>query len=197
MSFPPSSYSLSPHRISLREGFMYVGGYGGTPVGVGLTSGGVTINLNPDYANVESDQLHSYIDIIPTLINGTIETRLMELSLWHLALAMGLPSSAVGGSSVLTVDFASLAAVNNFHSVKIETFRPPLTSSTASGVRTFEFPKTKFTSPGEFYTLSRTDVTTIPVTINILGDWDESAGSETFFTITDAGVEWEIIDFWS
>lgn len=196
MPFPPDSYGLAPYKISLREGFLWVGGYSANPTysAVGLTSGGVTINLNPDYTNVEADQLHSYIDIVPVLIAGTIETRLMELSIWHLNLAAGLPESAVAGSSILTFEYNKLAERENFHAVKLDTLRPPTASGESSGLRTFEFKKCKFTSPGEFYAVSRTDVTTIPVTINFMADWNETTHEEIFFTVTDDAA-WTLIDF--
>ena len=197
MPFPPTNYSLGTYRIALREGFLSVAGYGSTNYqAVGLTQGGITINLNPDYANYEADQLHSAVDMIPTAVNGTIETRLAELSIWHLALALGLPKDAVQGSSVLQVHFSKLAAANNFHAVKVEALRPPTSGSDTPGLRTFVFPRVKITSPGEFYTMSRSDPTTVPITMNILGDWDEAEGDEKFFEITD-DAEWTAIEFWS
>jgi len=199
MPFQPTDFAVNQYRIALREGYLYIGAENdaANAAAVGMTSGGITISLNPDYVNIEVDQLHSPLDMIPGSIGGTIETRLVELSIWHLALALGLPKDAVAGSSVLKVYYSYLAKLNNFHSVKVETLRPMTASddATGGGVRTFEFPRVKVTSPGEFYAMSRSDPTTLPVTIQILGYWNETDSEEIFFEVKDDD-DWSYISFW-
>lgn len=147
-------------------------------VDVGLTDGGVEINISSEVKEIFVDQ-HLGAVAAPTIKEGCIvKFNMAEASLANLAMAMGYPTSAVSGSTLLAGGKTDLY---DYKTVYINTKGPgPGTAKV-----TIYKAKIKGDTSAKF---QKDNVTMVPVEIIGLCDTSRSAGDQ-FYSIVVTGLD--------
>lgn len=148
---------------------------------VGATQEGVEITYEPDYGEVEVDQLKDAAILFNQGVTISMNTNLAEATLQNLAVAWGFPSSAIA-TDTFSLGVPSETPVERTAAV---VGRAP---SDATGVRRERvyYARRVISIEGSNHSLRRTEATVFPVSFRLLPD-PTYAGSE-YGTIVDRSV---------
>lgn len=99
------SYTIDAGKVIVGPAEVKIGAYGaseGACTSIGATDGGVSLTVEQEYLDIEVDQAMGEIENKLTKRRVRFSTNMAQVTLANLALAMGLPTTAVSGS-VLSV----------------------------------------------------------------------------------------------
>ena len=173
------NYTIDAGEVIKGAAELKIGAYGsdeGNAVAVGATEGGVSRTVSLEYVDTEVDQSFSPIDSALSKRSIIYRTQLAQSSLANLALASGLPTTAVSGSTL-----------------KVGKQTPPyvtvwLTGPAPDGaVRTIHGFKCRVTGDSEF-AYTKADKSVIPIEITVFED-NTQATDEEFEVIVDAAAD--------
>lgn len=173
------NYTIDAGEVIKGAAELKIGAYGsdeGDAVAVGATEGGVSRTVSLEYVDTEVDQAFSPIDSALSKRSIRYRTQLAQSSLANLALASGLPTAAVSGSTL-----------------KVGKQAPPYVTVWLIGpapdgaVRTIHAFKCRVTGDSES-SYMKADKTVIPIEITVFED-NTQAEDEEFEVITDAAAD--------
>lgn len=148
---------------------------------VGATQEGVEVAYEPDYGEVEVDQLKDAAILFNQGVSIMMNTTLAEATLQNLLVAWGQPSTALT-TDTLALGVPGEAPVERTAAV---VGRAPATAAGARRERVY-YARRVISIEGSNHTLRRTEATNFPVSFRLLPD-PSYAGSE-YGTIVDRTI---------
>jgi len=159
-----------------------------TPTGwthVGFTTEGVEVSYEPDYGDVEVDQLLDSARIFKQGMRVTVNTTFSEATLENLLIAWGQAGTASGANPTVDILAGRLGEAPTERQLYFAGPRPG--TAAATGERQYHLWRAVQTESTS-HALRRAEATTLPASFRCLPKAGVGSGGSAYGTITDAAT---------